>query len=173
MREHYITDWAFAVRDSISEVVEEDFPQELHTWPILKTFDFEAFIWKQRWLILTLRDKLSGIVAGPSIPKEHIDTNAPEEPSVGNIGEWQNYLRNIYSLRQQDACVIIPIHDCGKSSTEEDLKLWTDTEKQLWRLQIEMIVTSHFYFKRGINNSGGFYIPPGYESQRRTCTLFK
>ena len=172
MRENYTADWAFAVSGSIGKVVDQNFPLELHTWPILKTFDFEAFIWNKRWLILTLKDKLSGITTGPGIPNEFINESNLNEPNIDNILEWQMYLKNKFDLRSQDACVIIPIYDCGRSSVEEDWKMWSDSDKNLWHKQIEIIVTNHFYYKRGINNLDEFYIPPGYQFLKEEIARF-
>lgn len=172
VRDNYTADWVFALKNSIEKVVEQNFPLELHTWPILKAFNFEAFIWTDRWLILVLKDKISGVIAGPGNPEVFIDSNAPASPNCHNIIEWQKYLTSKYELRPQDACIIIPIYDCGKNDVKEDWKSWSEAEKNLWHRQIEMIVNNHFYYRRGINSLDGFYIPPGYQFLREEVAHF-
>ena len=44
MRDHYQVDWAFAIKNSFDNVVQENFPQDIHRWPVLKAFDFDSYL---------------------------------------------------------------------------------------------------------------------------------
>ncbi|WP_234124871.1 hypothetical protein [Clostridium hydrogenum] len=172
MRENYTADWAFAIINSIEKTVQDNFPKELHDWPLIKTFNFEPYILKDEFMIFILKDKLSGIVSGPSVANifDYNDVSL-REPSVENIKEWQRYLIDKYSLRAQDAVFIIPIVDSGKN-VESDCKLWSDTFKKLWSMQLNNIVEQHYYYKKGINIMSDFYLPPGYKFLREECVNF-
>jgi hypothetical protein len=172
MRRHFTFDWAFAIRGAIEKVVEENFPQELHSWPLLRTFDFEPYLWKDTHMIFVLQDKITGIPAGPSTPNVLDDPNAPlEAPTESSLGEWNAYLQKKFSPKPQDAAVIIPIVDSGKS-VENDWELWKEPDKKLWHQQIGAIVTKQFYYRKGISIMGDFYIPPGYQFLAEECARF-
>lgn len=172
MREHFTADWAFAIRGSLEKVVERNFPQELHSWPLLKTFNFEPYLWRETHIIFVLRDKLTGIPAGPGKPHILDDPDAPSEtPIINNLSKWQDYLQKRFSLRPQDAAIIIPLKDSGKS-VENDWTLWSEAEKQLWHRQIESLVTRQFYYRKGIDIMREFYIPPGYQFLADECARF-
>ena len=148
----------------MEKIVEDNFPAKLHNWPIIKTFDFESYIWKGTHIVFILRDKVSGIITGSGKPKGIIDSyNASEEsPTVANISKWQNYLQKKFSVRPQDAVFIIPLIDSGKN-TEDDWELWNESDKQLWSKQLELIITRQYYYLQGIDIAKDFYIPPGYD----------
>lgn len=172
MREHFTADWAFAIRGSLEKVVEENFPQELHSWPLLRTFNFEPYKWQETHMIFILQDKLSGIPAGPSKPHILDDPDAPREaPIINNLSEWQEYLKKKFSLRPQDVAIIIPLADSGKR-VEDDFALWSESDKQLWLRQIDSVVTRQFYFRRGVDVMGDFYIPLGYQFLAEECAHF-
>lgn len=172
MRNHFTADWAFTIRGSLEKVVGKNFPQELHSWPLLKTFDFEPYIWRETHIIFVLRDKLTGIPAGPGKPHILDDPNAPREsPTTDNLSEWQDYLQKRFSLRPQDVAIIILLTDSGKR-VEDDWALWSEADKQLWHRQIESLVTRQFYYRKGIDIVRDFYIPPGYQFLAEECARF-
>jgi len=172
MRKHFIADWAFGIRGSLEKVVEKNFPQELHSWPLLKTFNFEPYTWRETHIIFVLRDKLSGIPAGPEKPHILDDPDAPRKaPTIENLSEWQYYLQKRFSLRPQDATIIIPLADSGKK-VEDDWSLWSEFDKQLWHRQIESVVTQQLYYRKGIDIMGDFYMPPGYQFLAEECARF-
>jgi nucleoside 2-deoxyribosyltransferase len=172
MREHFTADWAFAIRGSLEKVVEANFPQELHSWPLLKTFNFEPYMWQESHIIFVFQDKLTGIPAGPSKPHILDDLNAPKQaPALSNLSEWQEYIEKKFSLKPQDAAIIIPLADSGRK-VEDDWTLWSESDKQLWHRQIESMVTRQFYYRRGIDIMGDFYIPPGYQFLAEECARF-
>lgn len=180
MRAHFIADWTFAIRNSLEVVVEKNFPQESHSWPLLQTFNFESYIWQGTQIIFVLRDKLSGIPVGSEELQILDDPTAPKEaPTIKNLSEWQDYLQKRFSLRLQDATIIIPLVDSGKK-VEDDWLLWNEFDKQLWDQQIESIVTKQFYYRKGIDTGidtgidimEEFYIPPGYQFLDKECKYF-
>lgn len=146
MRENFIADWAFAIRNALEDTVEKNFPQMLHIWPILKGFDFEAYLWQETHIIFVLRDKLIGIPTGSSKPYKLNDPQAPNKnPTLENLTEWQHYFQKKFSLNFRDAAVIIPLKDSGKN-IENDWALWNEIEKQLWYQQIKLIIASQFSY---------------------------
>ena len=67
MRENFTADWAFGIRGAIESIVRTNFPQDLRSWPLLQSFDFEAYALPENYVLLILKDKLSGVTAGPGI----------------------------------------------------------------------------------------------------------
>jgi len=172
VRENFTLDWAFGIKGSLEKVVEKNFPQELHNWPLLKTFNFEPYIWRETHIIFILQDKLSGITAGPQKPHILDDHDAPREaPTIENLSKWQNYLQKKFSPRPQDAIIIIPLADSGKK-IKDDWLLWSEPDKQIWYQQIQSVVTRQFYYRKGLNIMGDFYTPPGYQFLAEECARF-
>jgi len=171
MRENFTADWAFAIRGSIETTVERSFPQELRTWPLITVFNFEAYTFYLPFMIIVLRDKLTGIPAGPGEPTE-IDLNdCPGIPNEYNVPDWQNYLHNKFSLRRQDAAVLISIEQSSKT-VEQNWELWIPNLRAMWHKQIELIVSRQYFHKKGIDNMGDFLLPPGYQFLHEECARF-
>jgi hypothetical protein len=151
VRENFVADWAFAIRNALEDTVEKNFPQMLHIWPILKGFDFEAYLWQETHIIFVLRDKLIGIPTGSSKPYKLNDPQAPNKnPTLENLTEWQHYFQKKFSLKFREAAVIIPLKDSGKN-VENDWALWNEIEKQLWYQQIKLIIASQISYL--VNNA--------------------
>lgn len=172
MRDNYTADWAFSAKGSIENVVEENFSNEAHRWPLLRTFDFECFIWHGTHLILILRNKYSGIPAGPGIPRPLIDPDAPSEiPNPNNIFIWYKYLVKKFDVKPEDLAIVIPIDHKADSFEEERKNLSNDT-LQMWRTQISLNIQRHFYHIKGFDMMDDFFIPPGYTSLADNCKRF-
>lgn len=174
MREHYHVDWAFATQSTLEEVVQNNFAQEIHRWPLLRAFDFECFLLNGHWVVIKLKDKHSGITAGKGNKPEaiEIDGSAPKEnPNLDNISEWHDYLNDKLLLRPQDAVMILPYKGDGKNHTE-DWGVFSDEEKQLFYNQIEIIASKHFYYLKGFSMKEDFFLPPGYQFLADNCTRF-
>ena len=170
MREHILTDWSFASQHSLQKVVQADFAHEAYRWPLLRTFDFEGYLWNC-YLIIILRDKLSGIPAGGR-PQALYDPNSPKEkPTLSNVALWQSYLRSKFSVRSQDFVVIIPVVESAKK-VEEEWDHWSEEDKKLWHRQIEINITRQFYHLKGFDVAGDFFIPPGYQFLADDCERF-
>ncbi len=45
MRQNQAMDWAFAVQSSLTTEVKKQFRNDLHRWPLLRSFAAEAFEW--------------------------------------------------------------------------------------------------------------------------------
>lgn len=174
MRDHYQADWAFAVKNSLEKVVQENFPQDTHRWPILKAFNFDSFLVNDNWIVIVLKDKISGIPTGGSgTPRKiELDENAPlENPNIQNIEQWLDYLGSKLSIRSQDFLLIIPYNDNGQK-VEDDWVNFTEEEKQLWHREIEINVTRHFYYLKGFDMKSDFFLPPGYQFLADDCKRF-
>ena len=131
MREHFNADWAFAISESIKKTVEQLYPQEVRTWPIIGVFDFETYAIQYPYLIIVLRDKLSGISTGGKIEQINL-TNSPGLPNRNNIQMWQQFIKEKFKLRAQDAAVLIPTESIGKT-VEEDWLLPKEEDRDLWQ----------------------------------------
>lgn len=144
MRDDFTADWAFGIKGVIENIVRNNFPQDLRSWPLLQAFNFEAYSLPNNYMALILKDKLSGIPAGPGVATKFQYSDHPTlPPKLEEIELWQFYLRNKFSLKPEDACVLIPVHDSGKNSVPEDYKLFSAEEKMFWDHQIKFVVSSY------------------------------
>lgn len=171
MRDHYQADWAFTISGSISEHVEKHFPQDMHRWPVIKLFDFQAYLLNDAFVVMTLIDKIAGIPSGASgRPMDLIlDNNAPTEmPNINNISEWLAYLNTKLSIRSQDALFVLP-YKSGGTTISEDWDNFTDEEKQLWQNQLQLNITRQFYYIKGFDMKSEFFLPPGYQFLADGC----
>lgn len=174
MRENFCADWAFGIKGSIEKLVKDNYPQELHSWPILKNFNFGSYWWKKSYIIFILNDQLSGIPAGPGNPEQlKNDDGLPlERPNKANISIWLDCLTKKFDVKTQDAVMIIPAHDSGQNKVEADWHIWNDEERELWNIQLQWNFMRQIYFKRGVNLMSDFYVPPGYQFLNESCAAF-
>jgi hypothetical protein len=141
MREHFTADWAFGIRGAIENTVRETFPQDLRSWPLLQSFDFEAYELPNEYMVFIFKDKLSGIPAGPGVPKPFPYSEHPTlPPQVEQIELWQFYLRDKFELRPEDAAFLIPVRDSGKNNARADYELFSPEEQKFWHEQISYVV---------------------------------
>jgi hypothetical protein len=141
MRESIAADWAFGITGAIENSVRKNFPQDLRTWPLLVAFNFEAYELPSEHMVLVLRDKLSGIPAGPGIPEPLPYSDHPSlPPRIEEIELWQFYLRDKFDLREEDVAFVIPIKDSGKSSAQADYNLFSPEGKMFWRKQVGYVI---------------------------------
>lgn len=165
-----LADWAFACQHALEKVVQEKFPEEAHRWPVLRVFNAEGFIWKNDFLIVILRNKMSGV---PSMgdPKPIEESEFPlDEPNLNNIQEWQDLMIKKFSVVSQDFVIIFPIKP-GKT-IDEKWKLFDENEKQVWHIQMSVNVTRQYYNLKGFDLKGDFFIPPGYLHLDEECQQF-
>src|SRR5215470_3072235 len=141
LRDHLGVDWAFGIVGAIETVVRREFPRELRLWPLLHAFNFDAFSIDDGWFVVVLKDKLNGIPAGNSrlVPFPHLD-HPLVPPTQANIMEWHSYLIDKFTLRSEDAAIVLPIHDSGKHDVSGDYELFSAEEKVLWDLQLRAII---------------------------------
>src|SRR5215217_8224315 len=103
MRDNFAADWAFGIRGAIEKVVRENFPSQLPPWPLLQSFNFEAYQVGTDYFVMVLRDKLSGIPAGPAqLQQFPYEDHPPLPPSQENVTKWLSYLIDRFSLRNED-----------------------------------------------------------------------
>jgi hypothetical protein len=170
---HLSASWAFNVQDSIGEIVEKRFPQEAHRWPLLRNFNFEAYLWREKYLIVILREKLSGVPAGPARAEPLDDPDAPQEiPSTDNFVTWQAFLRSRFTVRPRDFVMIVPVASAESDRVEKQWEHFSEEEKTLWRYQIDFNLTRQFYYLKGFDMTGDFFLPPGYQFLADICTKF-
>lgn len=149
-----------------------NWPQEIHRWPLLRQFNYEAYIWKATYLVLVLKDKLSGIASGLVQPKPLEDPDAPQSaPEPSNIRMWLDYLWRKYALRPCDFAIIFRIVDQGLS-VKHDCSHWSPAEQEMWSEQVEQNLQRHFYYLKGFDVNGDFFLPPGYGFLANECEAF-
>ncbi|MEO0446099.1 MAG: hypothetical protein AAF191_08490, partial [Verrucomicrobiota bacterium] len=125
----------------IENIVREQFPHDLRNWPLLQAFNFEGYQIGDGHFVIVLRDKLSGVPAGPGDCKPFPHTDHPELPPKPEHAElWQTYLNTKFDLRSEDAAIILPIHDCGKNDASKDFALFSAEERELWHRQLSIII---------------------------------
>lgn len=147
MRPNFTADWAFGIKGAIENTVRSNSPGGLRNWPLLQSFNFEAYSLNQDYIIVILKDKLSGVVAGPGIPKPFPYSDHPSiPPKLSEMELWQFYLKEKFELREEDAAFLIPIHDSGKSSAAEDYKLFGIEEKLFWEHQLQYTVSKQMIY---------------------------
>lgn len=144
MREHFTADWAFGIRGAIENIVGTNFPQDLRSWPLLVAFDFEAYTLPENYVLIILKDKLSGIPAGPGVCSAFPHSGHPTlPPKVSDIELWQFYLRSKFSLREEDAPFLIPVKDSGKNDASKDYELFSAEEQLFWNHQVSYVVSRY------------------------------
>lgn len=144
MRDNFAADWAFGIKGAIENIVRNSFPHDVRSWPLLQTFDFEAYSLPDNYMVIILKDKLSGIPAGPGVAKEFPFGDFPSLPPGRNDVElWQFYLKNKFNLKAEDAAFLIPVHDSGKNSAASDYELFGTEEQMFWDAQIRFVVASY------------------------------
>jgi hypothetical protein len=169
MDNNILIDWAFSLRDSIEEHVKKNYREDYHRWPINHGFDAKGFSWNDKYLIVILYNKnlqvpVMGVV-------QNVDFKMPfYNPSLDNIGEIHHYLYGNIHLDQDDSLLIVPLTE-GKNVTERFEK-FNELEKNLWRKQISLNIQRQFYYIKGFEISGGFFLPPGYANLSEECKLF-
>jgi hypothetical protein len=172
MREHFVLDWMSAAEGAVQKVVEERFPEDAHRWPLLRAFNFEGYRCKDRFLVLILRDKASGIPAGSGTVQSWDDSDAPSDaPSSESLELWQQYVRKKFNVRNQDLAIILPITEGGQN-VEDDWAQWSESDKVLWYRQLDYSITLQFYRLKGFDVRGDFLIPPGYLFLADNCRAF-
>lgn len=164
--------WAFAIQSSIQQEVEKRFPAEARQWPIIQAFDAEAYLWRDRHIIVVLRDKLSGIPT-MGAANQLDDVDAPNEaPTPSNLPDWLGFCEQRFSVRPQDAVMILPLLRNAPDKPEEQWDLFTESERELWGRQLNYALMKQYYHVKGLSMAGGFVIPPGYQFLAEQCAAF-
>lgn len=130
---------AYACQSSLKAFVQTNFSHEEHRWPLLRAFNFEGYIWGG-YLIVVLRNKLSGTSSGKDVQLLDDSDVPPEKPGLNNVDLWQSYLRSKYSVRLQDFVAITQFVEDAESVKEEYAQ-WSEENKKLYRRQVEINVT--------------------------------
>lgn len=154
MRNMFTADWAFGFRGTLEENVRQACPQLLRSWPLLQSFNFEAYELPHNYLLLVLHDKLSGVPAGPGVPSQFPHMNYPPlPPTVDDIPLWQFYIRQTLNLAPGDVGFLVPAHDSGKSDARADYALFTPQEKFYWHQQFVHIFSEQKQWLESIMKS--------------------
>jgi hypothetical protein len=111
MRQNFTADWAFGIQGAVRETVRKNLPQIARKWPLLQSFDFEAYELPSRYMAIILRSKkLVSITSGPGVAKPFPFSDHPTlPPQTGEVEVWQFYLRDKFDLREEDAAFLIPL----------------------------------------------------------------
>lgn len=140
MRNMFTADWALGFTGALEQNVRQACPKLLRSWPLLQSFNFEAYELPQNYVLLVLHDKLSGIPAGPGMPTPFTHANLPPlPPNEGDIPLWQFYIRKTLNLTPSDVGFLVPIHDSGKNDAIADYALFSPNEQFHWHRQFDYI----------------------------------
>ena len=170
--DNFVVNWATAIPPNIERLVQDNFPQDAHRWPLLRAYDAKGHVWRGSHLALVLTDKLSGIPAIGQGDDLDDDPETPAEaPSEENLDQWLSYLREKLNTRSQDAIVIVPILE-PSDSVQKQWEVWSQADKDLWHRQLQANLTSHYSQLRGFDMTGAFFIPPGYLALADDCQRF-
>jgi hypothetical protein len=154
MRQDFTAEWAFWFKGTLEKNVRLACPQFLRSWPLLQSFNFEAYELAPKYLLLILRDKLSGVPAGPGVASPFPHTNHPPvPPKVEEIPLWQFYIHQTLNLSPSDAGFLVPIHNSGKSNPSADYALFTPQEQYHWHQQFAYIFSSQKHWLESIMKS--------------------
>jgi hypothetical protein len=144
IRENFSADWAFGVISGMENAVRKAFPQEVRRWPLLQNFDFEAYAVGHDHFVIVLRDKLSGIPSGSGVLQPFPHRDYPPLPvTMANLDQWLSYLSRKFELRDEDAAMILPIHDSGRSDPPADFAMFSQEERQIWYQQLRSALNRH------------------------------
>ena len=147
-----LVDWAFSSQETIKQSVEENYPNEIHRWPLLRAISSEGYVWKDK-IIIILRNQQIGVDTMGKV--EDLPLEVPfDSLKIDNIQSWHEFLIAKFSLTRKDFTIIVPITE-GKN-IEERWQSLSDTDKNLWRLQIKMNVSRQFYHLKGFDVLGDF-----------------
>ena len=147
---HRVINWAFGLQGAIENIVQENFPEDAHRWPLLRTFNLDCYNLGDEYWILILKDKLSGIPAGGKI--DPLGDDAPERvPSVETLETWITYLTERLGLRVQDAFAFIPINYPARNNALEEFEQWSEDEKKLWHRCVVFAVSQHYHRVKGFD----------------------
>jgi hypothetical protein len=147
-------DWAFGFRGALERSVREHCPQLLRSWPLLQSFNFEAYTLPYNYALIVLRDKLSGVPAGAEIPSPFQHTDHPSlPPTVEDITLWQFYIRQTFGLAPCDAGFLVPVYDSGKSDASADYAMFNAQEKFYWHHQLVHILSEQKLWLESIMKS--------------------
>jgi len=154
MRFMFTADWAFAFRCLVEQNVRNLFPQLLRSWPLLQSFDSEAYALPDNYVLFVMRDKLSGTPAGPSQTKPFpFPTHPRIPPRIEDLPLWQFYIKDKFALRPADAGFLVPGHDCGRNDASADYDLFTPEEQFFWNQQLQHIVVGQKQWLESIMTS--------------------
>jgi hypothetical protein len=150
----FTADWALAFVGALEKSVRQACPQLLRSWPLLQSFNFDAYELPQNYMLLVLHDKLGGIPAGPGVPNAfpHFDHPAIP-PAVEDIPLWQFYIRQTLDLAPPDVAFLVPMHDSGKSDAGADYALFSAQEKFYWHEQFARIFSEQKQWLESIMTS--------------------
>jgi hypothetical protein len=138
VRDPYNVDWVFAFQNYLRETVTFHIG-EVEEWPFLKGLRFEAYGWQDKYLILIIYSVSEDVVtSGPEARTPLRPEQVPQQPpSIENIEEWQQRVRQALHLTSEVAVLLVPLSD--EPSIEAEWESWDDVKRALWRRQINLI----------------------------------
>ena len=115
------------------------FPQLLRPWPLLQSYNFEAYAFPENHVLFALRDKAGGIPAGPSqLKPSPFETYPPLPPKPQDLPLWQFFMKSKFSLGPADAGFLLPGYDCGNSGLAGDYMPYSVLLVSFWVCQIDL-----------------------------------
>ena len=144
MRDHFSTDWAFAMRNLIEVTIREQCPSLLRSWPILHAFDADAYEIPLGYLVLVLKDKLHGIPRIPSVAPTFPHAGFPRlPPDSRDIPLWRFFFYERLRLRSVDAAFLLPPCEIkGKNTFGEIYDCFSLEEQHFFSKQLEFVLAN-------------------------------
>jgi hypothetical protein len=173
VREHWALDWGASLARTLSEEVEQQFPRDVHRWPLLRGRETTVYEWTPGYRLIAFRDApllTIPTIAGSPTPRE-CPIHDPLDPTVDNIAPLQALVDKALGLRPQDCAFIVPVVDAS-DSIADDFASWSADQEAVWREQVSLALTRHWYFIAGFDMTGSFFIPPGYAGLAEGCRAF-
>lgn len=131
----FTAEWAFALRDGVTDEVERRVPELLQRWPLIG-FRFDAFATDGRLILILRPVPVRATPEGPSTPLVY----GAEWPTLPRTAEdfdtWETSLRAQLSLRDIDLITTVPMpseasaddfsrpHEQWDGFEEDDRRLW-------------------------------------------------
>jgi len=171
---NFDVNWGFGLRGMLSQIVEKNFPNDLHRWPTLNSFQVESYDAGPDVRLHVIRDRMppnpipsfDGLNPWPDGVPPFSFPDAPEhlKPLLAS-------LRSKLKIRSQDALFFVAVTE-GANVEDAWNNYWPEAWKKLLHYQMELVATNQLYFVRGFRRVGNFIIPPGYDFLAAQCEAF-
>ncbi len=173
IRDQWGLDWSASLLQTLTEEVQRQFPGDAHRWPLSRGRAATVYRWTNGYRLIAFREApllTTMTVAGSPTPRD-CPVAQPVDPAIANIASLLLLVDGALGLGPSDCSFLVPVFE-GTTSLQNDVDRWSDEQTELWRAQLSITLTRHWYFVQGFDMSGGFLIPPGYAGLGDACRAF-
>ena len=134
----FLPTWSFAVQERLQLAVRKLWPTESGNWPLLHSFKASGYCLHGTHALIVLRQHHGQFPEIGELVDAPAEWNLPNEPpSTTTLARILDTVREICTLEDGDAMLIIPLLGAGKNAAE-DRKLWSTSDKELWEISLEL-----------------------------------